>query len=217
MAFLRRILPTAIAIAVGLLVLLAIFTSAERLGEFGILLDNVSTYLINTAVIVAAFALFLGVINVLRVHARKVRKEQAGGIYSIVLIAAMLIVLVVGLPSLPDRASGPSQPVVQWIFANILAPIQASLSALLVFAVMTAAYRLLRVRNLESAIMLTVAVVVLLGQVALGLVPVLPKLKDWMVDVLAMAGARGILLGVALGALLTGIRLLLGVERPYGD
>jgi hypothetical protein len=217
MAFLRRILPTAIAIAVGLLVLLAIFTSAERLGELGTLLDNIGTRLVDTAVIVAAFALFLGVINVLRVHARKIRTRQAGGVYSVVLIAAMLIVLVIGLPALPDRASGPSQPIVQWIFANILAPIQASLSALLVFAVMTAAYRLLRVRNLESAIMLTVAVLVLLGQVALGLVPVLPELKGWMVDVLAMAGARGILLGVALGALLTGIRLLLGVERPYGD
>jgi hypothetical protein len=217
MVFLRRILPTATAIAVGLLVLLAVFTSAERLGQLGVLLDDVSTRLIDTAVIVAAFALLLGVINVLRVHARKIRKDKAGGVYSIVLIAAMLVVLAFGLLTLPGQASGPSQPIVQWIFANILAPIQASLSALLVFAVMTAAYRLLRVRNLESAIMLTVAILVLLGQVTMGLVPVLPELKDWVVNVLAMAGARGILLGVALGALLTGIRLLLGAERPYGD
>ncbi|NIV32140.1 MAG: hypothetical protein GWN58_22465, partial [Anaerolineae bacterium] len=95
--------------------------------------------------------------------------------------------------------------------------IQASLSGLLVFFIITAAYRLLRARNLESAVMLIVVILVLLGQVTLGLVPVLPKLKDWILDVPAMAGVRGILLGVALGALLTGIRLLLGVERPYSD
>ena len=81
----------------------------------------------------------------------------------------------------------------------------------------TAAYRLFRLRNLESALMLIVAVVVLIGQVSVGLLPVVPELKNWILAVPAMAGVRGILLGVALGAVLTAIRLLLGVERPYSD
>jgi hypothetical protein len=58
---------------------------------------------------------------------------------------------------------------------------------------------------------------VLVGQVTLGLLPVLPDIQEWIMAVPAMAGVRGILLGVALGAILTGVRLLLGVERPYGD
>jgi hypothetical protein len=29
-------------------------------------------------------------------------------------------------------------------------------------------------------------------------------------------GARGLLLGIALGALLTGLRVVFGVDRPYG-
>ena len=82
---------------------------------------------------------------------------------------------------------------------------------------MTAAYRLLMVRNVESAVMLAVVLLVLLGQVTVGLAPFLPELKDWILDVPTLAGVRGILLGVALGALLAGIRLLLGVERPYSD
>jgi hypothetical protein len=53
--------------------------------------------------------------------------------------------------------------------------------------------------------------------VTAGLLPVLPKIKDWIMDVPVLAAVRGILLGVALGATLTGIRLLLGVERPYSD
>ena len=210
MAVLKRILPTAIAIAVGILVLIAVFTSLAPL-------ETVGTYLIDTAVIIASFALFLGVVNVLRVHSRKMRESPSDRLYSFVLVAAMLIVLVVGLPALPGRPSGPSQPIVQWIFENIQAPIQASLSALLVFLVVTASYRLLMVRNAESAVMLVVVLLVLLGQVTLGLAPILPELKDWILDVPALAGVRGILLGVALGALLAGIRLLLGVERPYSD
>jgi hypothetical protein len=32
-----------------------------------------------------------------------------------------------------------------------------------------------------------------------------------------MAGARGILLGVALGTVATGLRVLLGIDRPYSE
>lgn len=210
MAILKRVLPAAIAIAVGIFVLVALVTTNE-------LLDNIGLYFINTAVIIAAFALFLGVVNVLRVHVRKVRERQPGSPYSIVLIVALGAVLLLGLLSPPDQPAGPASPAMRWIFDNIQAPIQASLSALLVFFIVTAAYRLLRVRNVESAVMLVVVLLVLVGQVTVGLVPVLPDIKDWILKVPAMAGVRGILLGVALGALLTGIRLLLGIERPYSD
>jgi len=210
MAALKRVLPTVVAGAAGILVLLSLFTSNASFITLG-------TYLIDTAVIIAAFALVLGVINVLRVHGRKIRQAGPARFYSFVLVAAMFVVLAVGLPALPGRPSGPSQPTVQWIFENIQAPIQASLSGLLVFFILTAAYRLLRARNLESAVMLVVAIIVLLGQVTLGSPSILPALKDWILDVPAMAGVRGILLGVALGVLLTSIRLLLGVERPYSD
>jgi len=210
MAILKRTVPTAIAIGVGIFVLLAVFTNIPILSDIG-------NRLIGMAVIIAAFALFLGVLNVLRVHARKIRERQPGSLYSVVLIAALLVVLAVGLPPLPDQPSGPAHPIVQWIFQNIQVPIQASLSALLVFFVVTAAYRLLLIRTLESAVMLLVVLLVLAGQITLGLFPVLPAIKDWIVAVPAMAGVRGILLGVALGALLTGIRLLLGLERPYSD
>ena len=210
MAALKRVLPTVVAGVVGIFVLLSLFTPNALLSTIGI-------YLIDTGVIIAAFALILGVINVLRVHGRKISKAEPGRLYSFVLLAAMFIVLAVGLPAIPGRPSGPSQPAVQWIFENIQAPIQASLSGLLVFFIVTAAYRLLRARNLESAVMLVVAVVVLLGQVTLGSLPVLPELKDWILDVPAMAGVRGIMLGVALGVVLTGVRLLLGAEHPYSD
>ncbi len=210
MIVLKRTLPAAIAIATGLFVLAAVFLANP-------LLDAIGTYLIDTAIVIATFALFLGLFNVLRVHARKIRERQAGSLYSFVLIGAMLAVLLIGLPPIPDKPSGPSQPIVGWIFQNIQVPIQASLSALLVFFIITAAYRLLRVRNGESAVMLIVALLVLAGQVTVGVVPLLPAIREWILDVPAMAGVRGILLGVALGTLLTSIRLALGAERPYSD
>jgi hypothetical protein len=210
MAALKRILPSTIAIAVSVFVLASVFLDIP-------LLDAIGTYFVDIAVIIAAFALFLGLLNVLRVHARKIRERQSGSMYSFVLLASLLIVLAIGLPPFPNQPSGPAQPAVQWIFEYIQAPIQATLSALLVFFIVMAAYRLFRMRNLESIVIVVVALIVLVGQVTVGLVPILPGLRDWILDVPAMAGVRGILLGVALGALLTGIRLLLGAERPYSD
>ena len=33
----------------------------------------------------------------------------------------------------------------------------------------------------------------------------------------ALAGTRGIILGVALGTVVTGLRLLMGIDRPYSE
>lgn len=210
MAVLKRALPAAIAIPVGILVLVSIFTSYP-------LLDAVSLYLVNVATIVAAFALFLGVGNVMRMHARKLRGRPSDRLYSLTLLVVLILVLVFGLLPLGGAGSGPTQPVVQWLFDHVQMPIQASLSALLVFFLVTAAYRLLSTRNTESAVMLIVVLLVLLGQAAIGLFPPLSAVKDWIVAVPALAGIRGILLGVSLGVILTGIRLLMGVERPYSE
>ena len=188
------------------------------------LLSTIGTYFIDCAVIIAAFALFLGLLNVVRVHLRHIRKRTKTWHYSVLLLVSLFVVLAVGLvtltpPSQADQSqpSGLSHPALQWIFTNVMAPIQATLGALLAFLTLAAAYRLLRLRNAESAVLLVVAVLVLAGQASFGLLPVLPQLRDWILDVPALAGMRGILLGVALGTVLTGIRLLLGVERPYSD
>jgi hypothetical protein len=210
MAVLKRALPTAIAIPAGIVVLVSLLTQYPLVDAFGL-------YLLDVAVIVAAFALFLGVVNVIRVHTRKLRERPSERLYSLILLLSMFVVLAFGLLPWGGAATGVSQPVVQWLFEYVQLPIQATLSALLVFFLVTAAYRLLTLRNAESAVMLIVVLLVLLGQAAAGLFPPLVAIRDWIVAVPALAGIRGILLGVSLGAVLTGVRLLLGVERPYSE
>lgn len=210
MAVLKRTLPTAVAILVGIVVLVSLLTRYP-------LFDALGLYLVDVAIVVATFALFLGIVNVIRVHARKLRERPSDRLYSLVLLVVLFLVLIFGLLPVWGEPSGALQPVVQWLFENVQLPIQASLSALLVFFLVTAAYRLLSLRNAESAVMLIVVLLVLLGQAAAGLFRPLSAIRDWIVAVPALAGIRGILLGVSLGAVLTGIRLLLGVERPYSE
>ena len=98
-------------------------------------------------------------------------------------------------------------------------PLQATIFSLLAFFVASAAYRAFRVRSLDSFIMLAVGLIVLLGQVPLGAAiwDKIASAKDWLLSYPTTGGARGIILGAALGAVLTGLRVLLGVDRPHAQ
>ncbi len=204
----KRRLPTAIAIAIGLIVLLSRFFPDATLSALGY-------FFIDSAIIVAAFAIILGFFNVMIVHLKKIRSRQQDWPYSIILIVAMWIVLIPGL--LDGR--GAAAPTVRWIFQYIQFPIQATIASLLAFFVVSAAYRAFRARSFESILMLVVGIIVLLGQTPLGasMWDQLPAIKDWILEVPGLAGARGIILGVSLGTVATGLRILLGVDRPYSE
>ncbi len=198
---------TVIAGAVGVIVLLGFFVEIE-----GLHLQDFQAILLDWAVTIAAFAFLLGAINVVRVNLMRIRQRK-GGLYSLVTLAAMLLVLVFGL------TDGPHSLAVQWTFKWVLVPLQATLFSLMAFFVVVAAWRVFRLRNLESALLLLVGVLILVSQVPLKFpwAEDLAGFKNWILAVPATAGARGIILGVTLGIVTTGLRLLLGIDRPYSD
>lgn len=202
-----RILSTVVAMTVGLLVISDFFITASSIDALGL-------YLIRTASVVAAFAVVLGMLNVITVHLNKVLSQDRNWAYSVVLLGAMLFTLGVGF-----LTGGPASAQILELFETVLFPLEATLFSLLAFFVVTAAYRAFRVKSFETGLFVTFGILVLLGQVPVGamLWDQLPVIKDWVLDVPALAGARGILLGVALGASATGLRVLLGVDRPYVD
>jgi hypothetical protein len=97
-------------------------------------------------------------------------------------------------------------------------PIEISLLALLaVVLVLTAARLLGRRPNTFTFLFLLAVVFVLLGAAPLYVGEVSPLTALGQVaSFLAVGGARGLLLGVALGTIATGLRVLMGAERPYG-
>ena len=193
----------------GLLVLADFFTNDRSIDALGL-------YLVRTASVVAAFALVLGMVNVLTVHFNKITHRDKGWLYSVVLLAALLVTLGVGF-----LGGGPASVLMQRdIFETWLFPLEATLFSLLAFFVVAAIYRAFRVKSFESFWFVFFGIIVLLGQVPIGAVISngwLPIIKDWVLDVPALAGARGVLLGVALGTVATGLRVLLGIDRPYVD
>ncbi len=212
---LGRILATVIAIVVGLFVLLDMFLTEWPAGQIGGLQQTVHSIgflLISWAAIIAAFALFLGFFNVVNAHYNRVSTRKPGAVYSAVLLISLIATLVVGF-------GGPNSTGSRFIFQYILQPLEATLFSLLALFIITAAFRAFRVKNLETFFFVLFAVIVLLGQVPLGvyLWSEFPIIKEWILNVPTLAGVRGILLGVALGTIATGLRVLLAADRPYTD
>ena len=199
---LKRSAATAIAISVGLFVLLDFFVQNAFIG-------TLKFVFVRWAIIVAAFAMVLGFFNVLTVHVNKILRFKQGWFYSIFLVLTMMAVLILGL------IEGPQGSLTSRIFQYILFPLQATIFSLLAFFVALAAYRAFRLRSWESALLVITGVIVLLGQVPLW--EALTSFKEWILGVPSMASARGILLGVALGTVATGLRVLLGIDRPYSE
>lgn len=198
-----------IAIAFGLIVLLGYFIPLP-------VLTNLKDILIQWGMIVASTALFVGVVNLLRVHWGKIRQSRPGSAYSFVLIGSLAVTLVVA------GLFGPTGYWPLWIFNNIQLPVESSLMAILAVVLVYSAARLLRRRiDLFSVIFVIIVLVILLGSGPIFGIEIPgfhgpDGLRALIMQIPAVAGARGILLGVALGTIATGLRILMGVDRPYG-
>jgi hypothetical protein len=169
--------------------------------------------------IVVACTYVLGVANVLRVHGEKLGRRERDWPYSVVLLTCL--VAMAGLGIFHDH-QGEASPFI-WLYNNIYDPLSSTMFSLLAFFITSAAYRAFRARSTEAALLLGAAVLVMLGQVPVGaaiwgpdsFLGGFPGVKDWIMDVPNLAGKRAILMGAALGAISTGLRVILGLERAH--
>jgi hypothetical protein len=195
-----------IAIAAGALVFLGYV--------FPDLLGDMRAILLQWAIILAAFALLVGILNLMQAHWRKVTTKQPKAVYSLVVLASLVATLLV------TALSGPAGKWSLWIYNNLQVPIEISLLAVLAIVLAYAAARLMRRRmTWYTGVFLVTVLLVLLSTAPLyliGEVSLLNSLHSLIVDILAVAGARGLLLGVALGTIAAGLRVLMGADRPYG-
>jgi hypothetical protein len=201
----RAPLATAVAIAIGLVVLLGYFVpglAAIRSGMLGL------------GVILAGVATLVGVFNLIGVHWRKAQSSTNRDFYSLFLILAFLITLIAGFVM-----GGPSNPGFQRVITGIQIPVETSLMAVLAFSLAYASVRMLQRRKGLMPIVFVVSAVVFLifGSGFLPdsqNIPVVGGLVSFL-NQLPMAGSRGILFGIALGGLTTGLRIIIGADRPY--
>jgi hypothetical protein len=199
----RAPVSTAVAIGVGLIVLVSLF-----IPELG----GIRTRILTWTILLAGLALLLGLVNLFQVHWRKIR-EKKEPINSLTLLVAMVTTFAITL------WQGSSGAVPNWIFFNIQVPVETSLMALLAISLTIAAARMMqrRIETMTFIFLLTLFILLLGAAPLFGIeLPLFTRIiSPYVSNSLSVAATRGLLIGVGLGTLTTGLRIFLGADKPY--
>jgi hypothetical protein len=213
----KRLLAVLIAGVVGLIVLV------DYAGAGGAVAP-VAQLLVGWAAVITAVGLLLGILSVVGSHVQRVRRRSADWAYSLILILGMLAVIVAGIFFPLPGSGGVVLPAslaeipIRTVFRVVYEPLASSLLALLAFFSLSAALRALRRGSAEATVIVVVAALVLVAQLpTVAALPLVGTTLQWLNDYVALAGARGLLIGAAIGALVAGVRVLLGFDTPYLD
>ena len=212
----RREIPLLITGFVGAVYIVSFFIPA---------LGFVETVTTDWILIIQAFAIWLGALNLLKINLLKLSRGKKDSAYAAVVIISFLVMAGAGFAPLfrGDRDYQAAGTFFSWLFDAFYVPLNATMFALLAFFVASASYRAFRARNKEATLLLLAAFFVMLGRVPIGdmLTTWLPegwRMSSWA-DVIMnypqLAGQRAIMIGIALGIVSTSLRLVLGIERSH--
>ncbi len=177
-------------------------------------LQSVATDLNNWAVVVGAFALGIGAYSLILRHGRMISKRSPLWPYSLLLLGTMLAFIVTGL------ATGSiTSPQYNWIYTAIIMPISSSLYGMNAFFIASASYRAFKAKSWEALVLLVAAIFLMFKNAPIGGVisPILPQIGGIIWDFAAATGMRALLIGIGIGTLALGLRVIVGQEKtPLG-
>ena len=206
------LLSTVIVMSMGLVTLIGL------LSKQGSAPSELAAFTLQLVMVIAAIAILIGLLNLIAVHLGRFVRSEHGWPYSLITLIAALVV---GVLRILDRAevwSGDleGEQISVRVFEAVQVSLESALAAMLVFFLVYAAYRLMRRRaTIWNFVFSLTVVIVLLGSIPFKDIEVFTDTRDWLERVPANAGARGILIGVGLGTVVAGIRVLVGQDRSY--
>ena len=164
----KRQVPIFIVVFFGLLTLFGWFTDQNQIKDF------VDIHGLQWYGIISTFAMFLGIITLIKLQLIKILKKQIGWQYSIAAIAGVLFSVFAGFFYKGNDAVQWGAHVIEkgtlfkWIFDFVFTPLSATMFALLAFFVASASYRAFRIRNFEATLLLISGMIIMIGRVPLG-------------------------------------------------
>jgi hypothetical protein len=205
-----RVLATVITIGIGFITLLALLLGNWfPIPDFSIRLNSALNVLLPLTSITIALTILIGVLNLLTVHMGRIMGRRGGAISSVFLILSFVLVITTYFV---QRSTS------FMLLNTVQVSIESALAALVLFALVYGAATIMRRRTSIAGILFVVAVlIVLIGALPLQMTGGVTSVRDWLLAVPVNAGARGILLGIALATVVAGVRVLIGQDRSYRE
>ncbi len=218
MLIFKKYIPLAIVTIVGLLTLATYYVPAKASSTY---LETLNQW----EVIVAGFAFLLGLISLLMTHWKKIAKHEDGWGYSIFVFIGFLGVVIPGIISGGKQTDDGVQTALGWAFNYLYNPLAATMFAVLAFYIVSTAFRSFRIKSAQAFVLFIAAFVLILGNVPLGQMIWdgllgwtklgIGDIIQWIMQVPSVAAKRGIMIGITIGAVVTSLKIIFGIERQY--
>jgi len=212
--FVRRNIPIIIVFVTSLLVMLDYFlllppvdTATNKSWT-----DATVKILQNWGIILTAFALGFGAVNLFYLHTRHIsRRSKAQWPFSLWLL--LMIILFTGI----GVAFGATSTTYSWLYNASYFALSATVYSSLGFYMTSGIFRALRARNIDAAILLITGGIALAknAPALASAYPILVSIDSWLNAVPTTSAMRGIMIGAALGALALGLRTMMGRETGF--
>ena len=203
----RSLVPRVIATVTGIILLASVLITNHLLGI-------VSQVLLGWIITLAGVAGLLGILNLLAVHADRVRTEKPDWVNSVVLLVAFTGVFIAGFILKPGHHFYTS------MVSAVIVPVETSLLALLSISLAVAIIRAIR-PGIQFVTILFIGSAMFFLWAATGFVPFQNDNQTQMLlsffNTIPLGGACGILLGVGLGSLTAGIRTIIRPGAQAGE
>jgi len=170
-------------------------------------LDKASTKLITITSIVTAFTVALAVIAQFRRGMNIINRRSRGWYFKAYMLVTMVLML---LFSLISRETGPYH----WVMFVVVNPLSSVNYGILAFYMASTAARAFRARNTKALLLLLSGFLVLLYQAPLtgAYIPGIEPIALYLGNTFGMAAGRMFLISVTVGAIVFGVRVILGNE-----
>jgi len=222
----KREIPILLTIICGLLITGSFFAGD---GDGLNFMQAVNTELLQWALIFFSVAFVLGIWNLVRISLKQIAARHPDAPYKIILLVTLFGYLILGMGEIEGLWGGSDANTIGlriWVYNKMFIPLQATMFSLLAFFIASAAFRAFRARSLESTLLLTAGVIVMLGQVPIGdeftnwitfgqTESLASRSLAWLMVYVNGAGQKAIIIGATLCVLATGLRIVLGIERSY--
>lgn len=210
------------ALSVSLVSGLALVTIFGLLASEDSGLAIVSDFLLQFVAVIAAFAVLVGVLNLLVfVHLSRFFRAEGGPInvlYSFCTIVSAIVVILAYYMDRSEQWSGDlkGEELSPRLFNVLQITLESALAGLIFFFLVYAAYRLMHKSYTWSNVLFIGALlIVLLGWLPVSGLSDLADVREWLLKVPVTSGARGLLIGIGLGTVVIGIRVILAHDSIY--
>ena len=218
MKLIKKQIPLAIVFVIGLLTLISYYVPHKMSVDYVETMNKWEN-------VVSAFAFLLGLISLFFSHYHKISRKADGWGYSIFVFVGFFAIIIPAYLSKGIQMNDAGITSLGWSYKFIYTALSGTMFAVLAFYIVSTAYRSFRIKSAQAFVLFVAAFILILGKVPLGQIiwtsllgwtgQSVSSVIEWIMQCPAVAGKRGIMIGISIGAIVTSLKIIFGIEKQY--